>query len=134
VSSQSTASKAQEGSVVILDTTVSDKPGFMAVSNGMIVALSRAKDGILIIGNSDSLEKGEHKDRPVKDLAIGKTWAFCKSHGTFFKNDEGHIINGLDEIMEARQKFREGMEPLRIDCGVTPLNPPVYIFTPKLSV
>jgi hypothetical protein len=124
-----------EGSVVILDTTVSDKPGFMAVSNRMIVALSRAKDGILIIGNSDSLEKGERTESPVKYLAIGKTWAYCKARGTFFKNDEGHIINGLDEIMEARQKIRQGFtEPLRIDCGVTRVNPAVVGFTARAAV
>jgi superfamily I DNA and/or RNA helicase len=44
-------------SVVIMDTTVADRIGFMRESKRIIVGVLRARDGILIIGSSAAFHR-----------------------------------------------------------------------------
>lgn len=119
-----------ESSVVILDTTVSDRLGFMAVRNRIVVALSRAKDGVLLIGSSKLLESNTKRGRKLQETALSKTWEHCKRAGTWFENQAEHELP-LDDILAARQDARDDFnEPLRIASGVTRADPPSFEFSP----
>jgi len=75
--------QGKENRVIILSLTRSDKPqspGFLRAPNRINVAMSRAMDRLLIVGNAD-MWKGSNKDMPLGSIA-----RFMSEHGS----DEGY--------------------------------------------
>ncbi len=70
--------QGKENRIIILSLTRSDRtwsPGFLRAPNRINVAMSRAMDRLLIIGNADMWIKHN------KDLPLGQVIAYMNSHG-----------------------------------------------------
>lgn len=71
--------QGKENRIIILSLTRSDKhhsPGFLRMPNRINVAMSRAMDRLLIVGNSD-MWQGRNKELP-----LGEVVQFMQEHGT----------------------------------------------------
>lgn len=71
--------QGKENRIIILSLTRSDKrqsPGFLRAPNRINVAMSRAMDRLLIVGNAD-MWKGNNKDLP-----LGSVIRFMNEHGS----------------------------------------------------
>ncbi len=71
--------QGKENRVIILSLTRSDKrltPGFLRAPNRINVAMSRAMDRLVIVGNAD-MWKGSNKDMP-----LGSVLRFMNQHGS----------------------------------------------------
>ena len=70
--------QGKENRIIILSLTRSDKklsPGFLRMPNRINVAMSRAMDRLVIVGNT-SIWKGKNKDLP-----LGKVLEYMSEHG-----------------------------------------------------
>lgn len=108
------------------------------MTSRIIVALSRAKYGCIVIGCSNSLESHASARKPVKRKALTAVWNYCKTRGTWFKAKPEQFITGLDKFLDKRHTLRDSNHqseesqdtgPLRITSSVIKANPPTFSFT-----
>ena len=74
-----------ESSWVIVDTVVTDFFGFLQETSRIVVALSRARDGLIIVGNAQGLEAAnKNTARMYHRSPLGKAIDWCKQQGMEF--------------------------------------------------
>jgi hypothetical protein len=93
-----------QSSWVTMDTVRSDSLGFLKSTNRMVVGISRACDGLIVIGNSRRLESAYiEKGREYMDSPLGKIVSYCKDNEMFFPQDPDWTIPALERELHQRQ-------------------------------
>jgi hypothetical protein len=119
-----------EGSIVIMDTTVSEKIGFLKVRNRMVTGISRAVDGLIMLGSNDILEASVSDKQQYARSALAKACDYCRKINAYAVNAANHALTDeLAGLIEARKRGREdALEPLRIESEHPPAQPTEFDF------
>jgi hypothetical protein len=78
--------QGSQRSILMMDITASEKLGFLKSTNRIVVGISRACDGILIVRNGDGLV---FRPKIVKmRKRVPSTWKYCKNNDSWFEARE----------------------------------------------
>lgn len=117
--------QGEEADIIILSLVRSEKLGFLDKQNRIIVALSRARHGMFVVGNFEVFRRAAHSDWPrVLAQAEGSKHLMqsielkCTTHGTIFHEvsvrhaQDARFLQSLSPLGGCQQKCN-----VRRKCG-----------------